>query len=196
MHRPTSVKVAGIFLMAVCLLWIGDSILVAYILVDRGLAPTLQNPRFTPLLVYWGIVLAVSFWGIATGIGILRLRRWARISILALSVMAAYHFFAVALASPFLWGQGLSIGARATYLLGFVLAYFGGGALAALAIVVFASEGMDQIFRSPVGGITPGEKPAPTSPTVAESRAPLVSQRPLSALVIGTWLLCAGPLEL
>lgn len=86
MHRPTSVKVAGIFLMAACLLWITDSIFVTYILIQRGLAPTLQNPWFTRLLVNWGIVLAVSFWGIATSIGVFRLRPWARISILNVCV--------------------------------------------------------------------------------------------------------------
>lgn len=195
MQRPTTVKVAGIVLLCACLLWIGDFILVTYILIDNGLALTLQNPRLIHLLVGGAFVLAVGFWGIATSIGIFRLRGWARISIIALSVMAAYHCFGLVLASPFGRGWGAPIGAR-TWLFGLVLAYFGCGGLAALTIVVFASERMDQVFRFPVAGIPSAEKAEPATATPAEPSGSLVSQRPLSVLVIGAWLLCAGPLVL
>jgi hypothetical protein len=195
MQRPTTVKVSGIFLISACLLWIGDFILVTYILIHHGLAPTLQNPRFIRLLIGGGFVLAVSSWGIATSIGILRLRAWARVSFLALSVMAAYHFSGLVLASPFVRGWSSPTGLRVP-LLGLVLVYLGCAGLATLAISVFVSERMDEVFRFAVAGVPSTEKGDATAKTVAVSGASLAIQRPLSTLVIGAWLLCAGPLAL
>ncbi len=175
LRRPASIKVAAILLLAVGTVWTGIFLANAYILVARRvLTPSLQNHRFVSFLEAVGFVMIVSAWEVATGIGLLRHRRWARVSIIVLGVMAAYHFLGAALASPFssYWNfpNGLWV-----VLLGTSLAFIGFGGLAVMAIVEFSSQRMDRVFYT--------------------TGAP-ASRAPLSALVIGAWLLASGPLEL
>ena len=88
-------KRSGGVTAAAIVLFIGSGLLVlmaALMVVGSFVVQSAKEPNpFGPAIFYVeaGFLLALAGWGIATAVGILRLRSWARISILVMSGLAA-----------------------------------------------------------------------------------------------------------
>ena len=119
--------------------------------------------------------LAVAAWGITTAIGLLRLRPWARVSILVISLMAAQFCFTAALQTALLPTPNVASNASMFDIrVGLTLLYFGCGGIAGLWVGQFSEKGMDQLFQLAIA-----------SPW-----------RPLSFSVIAIWFIIVWPLTL
>jgi len=78
------VAAAIIAILAALLLLVGCSFafLGTLLFPSPHVTPPLPPPVRAVMMVMWGVMMAVSVFGIITGIGLLRLRNWARISVL------------------------------------------------------------------------------------------------------------------
>jgi hypothetical protein len=169
--RSAAATVAGIILFA----------------ISAGLISTLsplhhwgyQPLRFAPtrFWIAYGPDSAFALWGIATALGVLRLRWWARVSGLLVCAFWAYDGFRVALTflsmpphsgSVLQTRPGVALAAASTLL------FFGIGGLGALGAIFLNSESAERVFRPSVSA---------NSPSAAVT-------------CIGIWLVAAWPLKL
>jgi hypothetical protein len=96
MKRPLGVVVSAVILALLSMLQVLAAMLVAWagVLLEHpdltkvhpGAPPHPPVPGWMPIFIYalCGIFLAIAVWGITTAIGLHRLRRWARYSILVI----------------------------------------------------------------------------------------------------------------
>lgn len=91
MKRSTSVTIASVCSLAGSALSLGLGIISALAVVNARKS----NPDLNEPVVLGGVVIGTTFlivpaiWGVATSVGLLRLKSWARISILVFSVLLA-----------------------------------------------------------------------------------------------------------
>jgi len=167
----------GVLLLLLCASWVLVQVSTVLILARHGFP--LRQWRFQPRRLggeISGVVLAG--WGIATAVGILRLRRWTRFSGLLVCSYCAYIGFGFSLSAlailPYTW-QRYGTQITVTWI-GTALLYFGLGGLGALGAVFLNSESAEREFR--------GARPVSESP------------RPAAVTCIGIWLIAAWPLVL
>jgi len=143
----------------------------------RGRLPQYSWPLVRKLINFESQAV-LALWGIATAIGILRLRSWARVSAVLICSLCAYGGFAIALGGLVTLRAVLqSYGTETTAIsMGFELIYFGIGGLGLLGANFLNSESAQQQF----GG---------TAPTASDAR-------PLALTCIGIWLVAGWPLAL
>ncbi len=122
MKRPIAVTLSGILLFLISL----GSILVAgtLVFVERWLAATPAGPAapepFSVAMMTYAVYGSSAFlalgaaWMIATGIGVLRLRSWARVSIIVLAALLAFFFGAQLAASVTMLVSASPIGGLGT----------------------------------------------------------------------------------
>ena len=186
MNRSTGVTVSAV------LVFIGSGLTVVFgglfgfvtLLVPEGPA---QSP-FVRYVLAFSIVMYAAFgiWGIASGIGLLRLRQWARISVLVFSGILLFFTVPVLIMLPFLpmprlEGSGnivLAIKLGMSFFYG-TIAAIGGGWL-----YFFNRRSVKEQFR---------RQPEAVLLTSAEAIIPASSpsRRPLSIGIIG-WILVVG----
>ncbi len=156
MNRPGGVTVSAVFLILGSLL---TAVMGAVLLVAPSLAPptTLQPPFVKAIMVSTAVVfLGCALWGVLTAVGLFRMRRWARISILVIAallvifcglslvmILFAFQFMPELDSMP---GAGFVIGMMiAIYLLPILLGiwwlvYFNRGAVKAAFLVGFVPD--------------------------------------------------------
>ena len=147
--RPTSVTSAGVILLLGSALkvlgLIGSFVLLSY--------------RRQPVSIFgqqdemWRAFLAlpqlvIGAWGVATAIGVLRLRYWARVSILVLSLIGTHFFVGSVLAFLLLPSP---VGAEDKWIIessrGLALFYSGCGGITAMWAIQFSGKEMNQFFQ-------------------------------------------------
>jgi hypothetical protein len=180
MERSGGVTAAGVVLL------IGSAILLLIALATAfaipftaSKAPAAQFPpgAFAAAIIFY---LALAGWGVGTAVGLFRLRPWARISILSMSILALVIGFisavSVLILLPHIPDQQDALTMAAVR--GILVASFGFPmAIAAWWLVLFLRPGVRQQFSRAVGA------------TVAAT--PFV--RPVSITVIAILLLLAVP---
>lgn len=186
MNRSTGVTVSAV------LVFIGSGLTVVFgglfgfvtLLVPKGPA----QPPFVRYVLAFSIVMYAAFgiWGIASGIGLLRLRQWARISVLVFSGILLFFTVPMLIMLPFLpmprlEGSGnivLAIKLGMSFFYG-TIAAIGGGWL-----YFFNRRSVKEQFR---------RQPEAVLLTSAEAIIPASSpsRRPLSIGIIG-WILAVG----
>ena len=189
MKRPTTLTIAAILLL------LASAFLVLSFLGAPYVLHRLQRP-VNPRFLFWAIPnLGIAAWWAATAVGILRLRPWARVSILVLASVAAYHYIGNALAL-LLWFGPATEDSIWLANLGLALVSLGCGGVAALWLVQFSQGTMDDVFRRDAE-ILPSEQAATGDlPNATATRSMLVAKRPLSTTIIAVWLLAMLPLGL
>src|ERR1700760_5058873 len=100
--RPTGITIAAIINLIgsafVALLGLVSLFgLVAQVAVQPAQPAAVRVMQLIGVVVF----LALSAWGVSTGIGLIRLRNWARISQLIFSVLLLFAGFTGAIALPF-----------------------------------------------------------------------------------------------
>jgi hypothetical protein len=192
MKRTASVTAAAVVLLIGSAIFVLIAIMavVVAVFMPSSASPNIGPPGApsqTGLIVLGGVFyLALAGWGLATAAGILRLRPWARISILIMSALAIFvcliPLLTVSLLPPM---PGLH---DATAILIVRLVMFGilglPGAIAVWWLILFTRRRVKQQFASEPTGA------APDAPAIRPSR-----ERPVSITVIAIVLL-AGPLAL
>jgi len=182
MNRSTWVTVSAIFV------FLGSGLTLAFALLMTAVAvfmPTQpQQPTFLRYALLFSVALYFAFglWGVASGVGLLHLRQWARISVLVFSGILLVFTLPALLIVPFIpmpptaglpddFGLIFKVGMGAVY-----------GSLAAIGLgwlYFFNKRTVRDQFRSlPDSGAT-------ESPTSAAKP----SRRPLSITIIGCLLL-------
>jgi len=188
MKRSTGVTISAIFV------FIGSGVTLAFGLLMIAVAMFVPGqPQQPPLVRYIllfsvALYLALGVWGVASGIGLLRLRQWARISILVFSGILLVFTVPALLILPFIpmpstagmpddFGLIIKVGMGAIY-----------GSIAAIGVgwlYFFNQRTVSDQFRRLSG-------PGSTEPPFPAAQP---SRRPLSITIIG-WLLLLGPVFL
>lgn len=186
MKRSGGVTAAGVVLVAgsalLLLLALATVVMILFVAPKTTAA---QNPLQPGIAILGGVFyLALAGWGIATAVGIFRLRPWARISIFTMSVLAVVGCI-LALVSILILLPVLAVprGPQVTSMLRVVMIVTLGtpGVVAAWWLVLFTRPGVKQQFMSREAA-PPAGAPA-TTPGGA---------RPLSITVIAIWLLVSA----
>lgn len=164
MRRSASVTIAAAFSLVGSLLSLALGLLSAFaVLIARKSNPDLDEP-----LVLGGVAIGTFFltvpaiWGIATAMGLFRLKAWAKISILVFSVLLAVTGIFGVLSFPLLQHSTIPESAGS----GFTYIKFGiGGFYAVLAgigvwwFVLFTRPSVRQQFGSSAAQV-PANEPA------------------------------------
>ena len=189
MKRPTTLTIAAILLL------LASAFLVLAFLGAPIVLYRLQRP-VNPRLLFWAIPnLGIPAWWAATAVGLLRLRPWARVSLLVVASVAAYHYIGNALALLLCPGPATEDSIWLANL-GLTLVLLGCGGVAALGLVQFSQGTMDDVFR-PDAEILQSEQAATGGlPNATATRSMLAAKRPLSTTTIAVWLLAMLPLGL
>ncbi len=90
MSRPAGVTVSAVFLILGCVLTILMGVLMV---LANSIVPsaTPQQPLAKAMMVFMAVVFfGFALWGLLTAVGLLRMRRWARISILVIGVLLVF----------------------------------------------------------------------------------------------------------
>ena len=95
MSRPASVTAAAVVVVAGSVFAIIGGIASVYFALSpgfRAMRPQAANPTFVTgiLIALAAITLAFAAWGIATSIGLVRMRSWARVSLVVFAVLLAF----------------------------------------------------------------------------------------------------------
>jgi len=90
MKRPPGVVVSAIFTLLGSLAMVGLLVLMSVVLPLARQQPPFPREAKLGLAISLAMFGALGTWGIVTGIGLLRLRNWARISIVVFSVLLAF----------------------------------------------------------------------------------------------------------
>jgi len=186
MKRSTGVTVSAVFV------FIGSGLTIAFGLLTIAVAVFVpKQPQQPPFLRYIllfsvGMYLTFGIWGVASGVGLLRLRQWARISVLVFSGILLVFTVPALLIVPFIPMQptaGLPDDFGLFFKLGMSAIY---GSIAAIGggwLYFFNKRTVKNQFRT---------LPEPgTSESGVSAANP--SRRPLSITIIGC-LLLIGPL--
>ncbi len=93
MKPSTTIKVAAVALVLAGLLLLIVSVFIPtnFILQQQTIL-TNSRPRLIRLLLFDVAEVALATWLFATAVGLFRLRPWARVSILTLSVCGVYQY--------------------------------------------------------------------------------------------------------
>jgi hypothetical protein len=166
--RSAAVTVAGVILLVLSAGYISTLSLLYHL----GYPPL----RFAParFWIAYGPDSAFALWGIATAVGILRLRWWARVSGLLVCAFWAYDGFRAALTFLFMpphTGSVMETRVAVALVAAFTL---GIGGLGALGAAFLNSESAEREFHPSVWG----------------------NSRSAAVTCIGIWLVAAWPLEL
>ena len=124
-------------------------------------------------------------WSIATAIGILHLRPWARISILVMSIWVIYRCVGAVLVLPISpSGQRLASAAIFIIFIGLGVGW----------LVQFTSKKVERQFQADAATLTTVLTPMGVPSTAPRLLAVLPSGRPLSITIIAVWLVAVTPL--
>ena len=202
MKRSAGVTAISILSMigSAFMLLIGILFVLVAILAPIPEAPGIPySPAFFKAM-FWGIAIfhaLLAAWGILTGIGLFRLKKWARISIIVFSVLlilqSAFGVL-IALIMPFLPRQNQSADPAAMIISSIIMAVL---ALTLLGLgiwwlVFFLRKKVREQFASTLTmlPISPGlEGSAPTLDPLATSSMPSPTRRPLSFTIIAGFIL-------
>ena len=198
MKRSGGVTAAAVVLI------VGSSLLVLMAGMV-GLLPLLpqpaneQNPFGVGFFYFEAVfILAIAGWGIATAVGILRLRNWARISILVISgiavAMLLFSGLSMLLIVPMLRREpGMPAGAIAVFAaieLIFLCVPLG---IAIWWLVLFSLHSVRAQFEGSAGTIPAEMELIGTTVVSAPPRPPRI---PVSILVIAIYFLATAPFSL
>lgn len=179
MQRSASVTVVGVFslLGSLAILLLGCLMLLAMVVAPRSSTPM---PRFATMAMSSLFLFGPGLWGIATSIGLFRLKGWARTSILIFAGLLTFMGLCAPLAflvvpnPPGLDQAGPS---WATIRAGMSVFYLCFAAIGVWWLVLFTRSSVKEQFQS-------------------GARATAASQRPLSITIISWLLLLSSPFTL
>lgn len=152
-RRAAGVNVAGILLLVLSVGLLATLVSTLFVMPGVRFSQQwlgLEPSRFRKLINYESQIILAG-WGIATGLGILWLRSWARISGVLICNLCAYAGFGAVVA-----GLGLLPAAVQQYRtdvvissMGIVVIYFGAGGLGVVGTIFLSSESTRQEFLGP-----------------------------------------------
>jgi len=203
MPRSVGVIISAIIVFIGCaftILFGAFAIFGALIGSKLGRVPN-APPHFQTLILVEAIVfLALGGWGIASGIGILNSKEWARISMIVFSVLLVFCFLPSALLMAFIplpvpndpnLPSNFAFAVKIAVCSSFgVLA-----ALGAFWLYFFNKRSVKARFQGREVPVEVAPTPSPVQmPAAIPSARPGASARPLSITIIGWFLLVGSPL--
>ena len=210
MRRSTGVTVNAVFALLGSLLALGFGVLMAIGMFMAASRPGVEPPKDFPFppeflkaiffLVPLIYVLPAA-WGISTSIGLLRLKNWARVSIMIFAgLLAAYGVFGLLGAAIFAvvpFPVGPDNRELDALVLTIVRAVFVILPLSQLALgvwwLVFFNRRTTRTQFQPLQAVTLGSPPPPPLQPVAHTLRRATPSRPISISIIAVYILIACP---
>jgi|HubBroStandDraft_6_1064221.scaffolds.fasta_scaffold285839_1 hypothetical protein len=207
MKRSSGITVSSIFVF----IGSGATLLFAAIMVAAGLLAGAEAKQAAFMKYMMFVIAAIeagfAAWGVASAVGLLRVREWARISMLvfsALLLLMSVPGFAIILVMPLQMPPSATDPELANHVLlatrvGMCIFYAALIAIAAFWLYFFNSRSVRDQFKgfaalaSGTGAVVAAER-STNFVVSTEVTSPSAHRRPLSVSIIGYYLLISAPL--